>query len=71
MKTTIKPREDNINTFADFVEQVKAAGLYDAYYSGTCVFIKVADGKIVDSQVFTMAMNDETLKKLKEASRNG
>ncbi len=67
----IKKRDENINTFADFVEQIKAAGLYDAYYSGICVFLKVADGKIVDNQVFTTVMNDETLKALEEASRNG
>lgn len=71
MKTIIKKRNENINTFADFVEQVKAEGLYDAYYSGTCSFIKVADGKIVESQVFTTTVNDEVLKKLEEESRNG
>lgn len=66
----INKKDENINTFADFVEQVKAAGLYDAYYSGTCIFVKVADGKIVDNQVFTISMNDSSIKTLAEASRN-
>ena len=63
----IRTRNENIKTFADFVEQIKRDGLYDSYYCGTALFMRVVknDGKErVESNYYNTAMDNTIIEML-------